>query len=146
VCKRNVSIFFANLALVSALALPVHGAYDVDWWTADGGGALWTTGGDWLLSGTTGQPDARATMVGGEFELSGGFWMCVSGPAVLVGDLNCDGRVNFGDVTPFVIALSDPDRYAQQYPNCPFGNRDINGDGLFNFADINPFVQLLSGR
>ena len=65
--------------------------------------------------------------------------------AGLLGDLNCDGVLNFDDINPFVLALSDPLGYALAYPNCPFENRDINGDGLFNFDDINPFVALLSG-
>jgi endonuclease/exonuclease/phosphatase family metal-dependent hydrolase len=64
----------------------------------------------------------------------------------LPGDLNCDGVVDFGDIGPFVLALSDPDAYAALYPDCPLENRDINGDGLFNFGDINPFVGLLSGQ
>jgi hypothetical protein len=62
-----------------------------------------------------------------------------------VGDLNCDGTVGFGDINPFVLALSNPSGYAQSYPNCPVANRDINGDGSFNFGDINPFVAVLSG-
>ena len=66
-------------------------------------------------------------------------------PPFLRGDLNCDGTVNFGDINPFVLALSSPSTYAATYPNCPFENRDINQDALFNFGDINPFVALLSG-
>jgi hypothetical protein len=65
-------------------------------------------------------------------------------PPYKVGDVNCDGTVDFGDINPFVLALSDPAAYAAQYPGCPFENRDINGDGQFNFGDINPFVALLS--
>ncbi len=64
---------------------------------------------------------------------------------VLVGDVNCDGHVDFGDINPFVLAMSNPAAYAAQYPNCPFGNRDINNDGKFDFGDINPFVALLAG-
>ena len=61
------------------------------------------------------------------------------------GDLNCDGAVNFDDINPFVLALSDPAGYQTQYPNCNILNGDINGDGLVNFDDINPFVALLTG-
>jgi 6-phosphogluconolactonase (cycloisomerase 2 family) len=67
-------------------------------------------------------------------------------PRILLGDLNCDGQVNFGDINPFVLALTDLGAYEALYPGCPFGNRDINGDGQFNFGDINPFVALLVGR
>ncbi len=62
----------------------------------------------------------------------------------LVGDLNCDGHVDFGDINPFVLALTNLPLYEQQYPGCPFANRDINGDGRFDFGDINPFVKLLT--
>ncbi len=41
--------------------------------TIDGGGALRSTGGNFTLSGTVGQPDA-AVVVGGNFSLQGGFW------------------------------------------------------------------------
>jgi hypothetical protein len=63
----------------------------------------------------------------------------------LAGDLNCDGVVNFGDINPFVLRLSNPGAYAATYPFCPDANGDINGDGSVNFGDINPFVALLSG-
>ncbi|MEW6249055.1 MAG: hypothetical protein AB1716_00275 [Planctomycetota bacterium] len=60
------------------------------------------------------------------------------------GDLNCDGAVNFDDINPFVLALSDPAGYAVAYPNCNILNGDCNGDGVVNFDDINPFVALLT--
>lgn len=65
-------------------------------------------------------------------------------PLPLVGDLNCDGLVGFGDINPFILALSNPGEYEQRYPDCPFSNRDINADGKFDFDDINPFVKLLT--
>jgi hypothetical protein len=64
----------------------------------------------------------------------------------LRGDVNCDGQVNFGDINPFVLALTDPTLYEQTYPDCPFYNRDINGDGVLDFRDINPFVAVLASR
>ncbi|MEW6250001.1 MAG: beta-propeller fold lactonase family protein [Planctomycetota bacterium] len=60
------------------------------------------------------------------------------------GDLNCDGVVNFDDINPFVLALSDPAGYAAAYPTCPIMNADINNDGVVDFDDINPFVALLT--
>ncbi len=65
---------------------------------------------------------------------------------VIAGDLNCHGTVNFGDINPFVLYLSDFAAWQTAYPGCPAENGDINGDGLFpDFGDINPFVALLSG-
>ena len=66
------------------------------------------------------------------------------GNTICRGDANCDGRVDFGDINPFVQALSDFNAWHAQYPNCPAQNPDVNGDGHVDFGDINPFVALLS--
>jgi hypothetical protein len=68
----------------------------------------------------------------------------VSLPDESPGDVNCDGVVNFADINPFVLALSNPAAWQAAYPGCPVLNGDINGDGVVSFADINPFVMLLS--
>ena len=60
------------------------------------------------------------------------------------GDTNCDGAVDFGDINPFVLALTDPAGYQLAYPNCSLMTADANGDGRVDFGDINPFVALLS--
>lgn len=68
--------------------------------------------------------------------------------SVLVGDLNCDGSVNFSDINPFVLYLSNYATWEAQNPGCNPLNGDINGDGTYgqsSFGDINPFVALLSG-
>jgi hypothetical protein len=70
---------------------------------------------------------------------------CGGGVPVL-GDLNCDGSVNFGDINPFVLYLSNFSTWQTTYPGCPPQNGDINGDGTYpSFGDINPFVALLTG-
>lgn len=92
-----------------------------------------------------------AILKGGAYAYSG--WniddICVTGlecqAPVLVGDLNCDGFVDFGDINPFVMRLSDPAAYAAAFPECPDDNGDINGSGSVGFDDINPFVALVSG-
>ncbi|MEW6197045.1 MAG: S8 family serine peptidase [Planctomycetota bacterium] len=61
-----------------------------------------------------------------------------------IGDLNCDGAVDFGDINPFVLALTNPSGYAAAFPQCDVSQGDINGDGATNFGDINPFVRLLT--
>jgi 1,4-alpha-glucan branching enzyme len=57
----------------------------------------------------------------------------------LVGDLNCDGVVDFADINPFVSVMLGG-------TPCTFYNADINGDGMISFADINPFVDLLTRK
>jgi len=71
-------------------------------------------------------------------------WALAPAPG-MVGDLNCDGTVDFGDINPFILALSNPVQYAATFPDCDIMNGDINGDGSVDFGDINPFVQLLTG-
>ncbi len=65
-------------------------------------------------------------------------------PPFTVGDMDCDGDVDFDDITPFVLALSDPVAYQAQYPNCNYLNGDCDGDGDVDFDDINSFVALLN--
>ncbi len=64
---------------------------------------------------------------------------------VVLGDLNCDGVVDFDDINPFVLALSDPASYQLAFPDCNYLNADCDQDGDVDFADINAFVALLSG-
>ncbi len=59
-----------------------------------------------------------------------------------LGDMNCDGVVNFDDINPFVLALSDPLGYTTTYPNCNLLNGDCNFDQTVDFDDINCFVAL----
>jgi len=47
--------------------------YDLSWYTIDGGGVMFSTGGEYELSGTIGQPDA-GVLANGEYTLQGGFW------------------------------------------------------------------------
>jgi len=66
------------------------------------------------------------------------------GPLFQPGDLNCDHEVNFGDINPFVLALTNPSGYAAAFPDCNINLADINQDGRVDLADINPFVRLLT--
>ena len=63
--------------------------------------------------------------------------------------MNCDCRVNFFDIDPFVLALlataPDYDEYYAVYPECNHMTADANGDGAVNFYDIDPYVAILLG-
>jgi Dockerin type I domain len=104
--------------------------FDLSWHTVDGGGVMRSTGGDFELSGTIGQPDAGA-MSGGNFTLTGGFWF-----EVLPSDCNADGVVNLFDYDTFQTCLNGPG--GGPLPagcNC----YDFDGDGkitLFDFATM----------
>jgi hypothetical protein len=62
---------------------------------------------------------------------------------LLRGDMNCDGTVDFDDISPFVTALVSRDVYEARDPDCHWLNGDLNGDGDVDLDDINPFVQCL---
>ena len=62
------------------------------------------------------------------------------------GDMNCDGLRNSYDIDPFVLALTDPDGYAETYPGCALINADCDGDGYVNSFDIDPFTAMLTGE
>jgi hypothetical protein len=69
----------------------------------------------------------------------------VTGEAALAGDLNGDNLVNFGDLTPFVLALTDVPAYEAMFPTLDRVARcDTSGDGMCNFGDLTPFVDLLT--
>lgn len=65
--------------------------------------------------------------------------------APCVGDLNCDGAVNFADINAFVLYLSNQPAWQSAYASCDPRNGDIDGNGVYpSFGDINPFVTLLT--
>lgn len=72
------TLAMALAAMLVALSVSVVGAqeYAIGWWTVDGGGGT-STGGDYTVSGTIGQPDA-GMMSGGNYSLIGGFWGIVA--------------------------------------------------------------------
>jgi hypothetical protein len=64
------------LALISAMAANAQN-YSIDWYKiADGGGS--SSGGQYSLNGTIGQPDASAAMAGGGYSVTGGFWSLIA--------------------------------------------------------------------
>lgn len=108
--------------------------YDLSWYTIDGGGAMWSVGGGYEISGTIGQPDAGAVMTGGSFALTGGFW-----PAGQVvhepGDCDGDGFVDLDDFGVFAGCMAGP--MASVSPECRCADLDDDGDAeLADFAEL----------
>jgi len=68
-----------KLSLLSLLIATASASaqYSINWFTLDGGGGQ-SSGGDYTLTGTIGQPDA-ATSSGGAYTLQGGFWSAFAG-------------------------------------------------------------------
>ena len=120
--KRNMLIRSIGLAMIlicMCVTTVVADDFDIDWWTIDGGGVLLSSGGDFELSGTVGQPDAGA-MTGGDFTITGGFWAGSPSPGdTCPADVNNDNQVNIDDLFQILGAWGACD-------DCP---EDINDDG-----------------
>ena len=57
--------------------------------------------------------------------------------AILLGDVNRDGAVDFFDISPFIAVLSSSGFQDEA---------DVNQDGVVNFLDINHFIVALSSQ
>jgi hypothetical protein len=69
----TVCLTLGALLVLSGVALAQSGGYDLSWWTVDGGGQTFSSGGGYTLGGTAGQPDP-GLLTGGGYALGGGFW------------------------------------------------------------------------
>ena len=85
-----------------------------------------STGSDFELSGTIGQPDA-GSLAGGDFELSGGFWLALS-PT----DCNDDGIVDLLDHDSFTRCLAGPDGGFPEGCGC----FDVDRSGTIDLRDF----------
>ncbi len=125
----------ALLVVCLLIAVPVFGQsggdYDLSWSTIDGGGGV-SSGGQYILTGTIGQPDvgymtrARYQRPYRDYELSGGFW---SGVPVCIVDF-----YHFA-------------RFAEHWLDTPCdelnnwcGGADLNQMNGVDFVDLRQFV------
>jgi hypothetical protein len=107
------------LILVSLVfATVTSGDYQIVWSTIDGGGGT-STGGQYKLTGTIGQPDADYS-AGDNYELLGGFWP--GGPLCFV---------DFPDFTRLA------DYWLETGSNLP---ADLDGSGIVDLYDLKLFV------
>jgi hypothetical protein len=65
-------VILATLATMS-VTLAQSGQLEIPWSTVSGGGATWSTGDGFALSGTIGQPGTEG-LSGGVYTMQGGFW------------------------------------------------------------------------
>jgi hypothetical protein len=73
---KQVAVFLVLMAVLLTIGVAMaqtSGEYDLSWSTIDGGGGN-SSGGNYMLSGTIGQPDAGTAMSGDDYRLIGGFW------------------------------------------------------------------------
>jgi hypothetical protein len=98
----------------------------MEWFTIDSGGGT-SLGGALALSGTIGQCDAGATLSGGGFSLTGGFWVAMA--PTCRADFNADGSANSQDFFDFLTAFFGADPSA-----------DFNDDAVINSQDFFDFL------
>lgn len=67
--------FLAATLFLAALSVSAQ-SYAINWHKIAGGGGT-SSGGQYSVSGTIGQPDASSAMTGGNYSLTGGFWSLV---------------------------------------------------------------------
>ena len=101
----------------------------IDWYTIDDGGTFNNVGGPFTVSGTIAQPDAtaRATLTGGTFSITGGFWAVVLPRCDA--DINNEGVVNSQDFFDFLTAF---------FASNPLA--DFNRSGTINSQDFFDFL------
>ncbi len=129
-------------ALVVIATAPIAlSQYAVPWSTVDGGGAMSSTGGNYAVAGTIGQPDASslsAPISGGNYSLVGGFWTVAIPTCALIGDMDLNTLRNGVDIQDFVNCL-----LGVNGSNCTCA--DISGNGSVGTEDVAGFVTILLG-
>jgi hypothetical protein len=116
--RKGFTLLLAGITVTILTFAGADGAYNISQYTIDGGGGQ-SSGGQYVLTGTIGQPDA-ASSAGGSYELLGGFWP--GGPLCFV---------DFPDFTIFA------EYWLQTGSNLP---ADLDGNGIVNLYDLKLFV------
>ena len=125
--RTKATILAALLAASLAIATASAQTFNLDWYTIDGGGGT-STGGVFEMSATIGQPDAGVPMIGGTFELTGGFWPGATGERC-VGDINFDGQIDLADLTIQLANFATPS-------GASYEDGDLDGDGDVDLSDL----------
>ena len=118
---KRIGIFLITIAFI--IILPINAQcdqYKIVWSTIDGGGEQ-SSGGQYILTGTIGQPDA-AYSSSGNYQVLGGFWP--GGPLCFV---------EFDDFSKFALY------WMESGTGLP---ADLYQDGLVNSDDLIEFVNL----
>jgi len=110
-----------TLLIIVLVTISMAGAdYSISWYTIEGGGGQ-SSGGQYIVSGTIGQPDA-GYLGSGNYELLGGFW--VGGPLCIV---------EFEDFARFAVY------WMQSGTGLP---ADLFEDGVIDYDDLLEFANL----
>jgi hypothetical protein len=123
---RGLSLSAVMLLCLLHASAQSGGGYDLSWWTIDGGGVTFATGGTFNLGGTVGQPDASHALTGGTYSLTGGFWFtpCI----VHNGDVDANGCIDDADLLAVLFAFGNT--------GSNLGRVDVNCDQMVDDADL----------
>src|SRR5262245_51226206 len=130
-------LIFAAMSVCAAVvgttwshSVRADGVLEVQWHTCGGGGI--STGGTLAVFGTIGQSDAGASMTGGAFSVSGGFWAGAGEPLPqCAGDANHNGAVTIDDLVAVITGWGlcsvpcPPTCAADVTHNCQVGIDDL---------------------
>ena len=117
--KESAAAMLIVLFTLFLTAFSSAADYAIVWSTIDGGGGT-SSGGDFTLSGTIGQPDA-GTMAGGDFALMGGFWP---------GEYDC------------VVNMESFGMFAAEWLSGSGSPADLNEDGDVDIVDLATLASL----
>ncbi len=131
--RKHSTILIAALTICAA-TIARGNDFDLSWRSIDGGGIMSSAGGSFTLGGTIGQPDA-GVLIGGDFDLQGGFWAVGLNACTCLSDINSDGLRNGADVQGFLECL------VASGSNC--GCADLDGVPGIDLGDVSEFVSML---
>ncbi|MEZ6243284.1 MAG: GC-type dockerin domain-anchored protein [Phycisphaerales bacterium] len=118
------------LVFAAAITATAHAQpFSIDWYTTDCGGGA-SSGGSFALNGTIGQHDAGGPLLGGGFELTGGFWTGGGGGCNLADLAPPLGTLDFSDVIAFLTAFGSMQPTADLAPPA----------GVYDFSDVIAFL------
>jgi hypothetical protein len=73
---REIAVLILCIVLTSTFNLHAQ-QYSIDWYKISGGGGA-SSGGNYQVTGTIGQPDASGAITSGNYSVTGGFWALIS--------------------------------------------------------------------
>ncbi len=134
----NITLHATLVTLTTTALLMAAGdpPFEITRSTIDGGGVMNSTGGNFELSGTVGQPDA-GVMTGNDFELTGGFWFPQA-----PGDCNYDSAINLFDFDAFADCMNGSGGGLIE-PECVCFDVDLDAD--VDLHDFGSFQRQFTG-